>query len=179
MFKKHCIILGMILFSCFCPMIYAGNVYLGPTLLLQDNTTETSNYRGLTTQLAVGYADKIDDFFLSGEIFVIPFSAIVSNNHSNGATSARSTRSYGISVLPGAMITEHVLGFVRVGAVSTQFSGPNTSRAGAQVGVGLQTCLTPYWDLRAEYTYTGYKTVPDLGSVKTDQVGIGLIYKVI
>lgn len=158
---------------------FAGNLYLGPTFLLQDNTTQTSNYRGFSPRLSIGYADMIEDFNLAAEIFMIPFSATIADNHSNGAVSTRSTRSYGISVLPGMMVTQSVLGFLRLGALSTQFPSPNTSRTGGQVGVGLQTCLTPYWDLRVEYDYTAYKTVPTLGSVKSGQAGIGFIYKVL
>jgi len=159
---------------------WAGNVYLGPALFLQDNTTPTSNYRGLQPRLTAGYADSLQDLFLAGEIFVDPTSAIISNNYSSpGAVSARSTWSYGAGILPGTLITEHVLGFARIGVLTTKFTGPSTSRWGAEFGLGLQTCLTPYWDLRAEYIYTAYKTVPHLGAVKADQVGIGLIYKVI
>lgn len=159
--------------------VFAGNLYLGPSLFVQDNTDPTSNYRGVHPRLSVGYADTYEGFHWAGEVFAVPFSATLADNHSNGATSARSTRSYGASFLPGMMMTDSILAYLRAGVVSTQFSGPNTSRAGGQIGLGLQTCLSTYWDFRAEYIYTAYKTVPIIGAVKSDQVGIGLVYKVL
>lgn len=158
--------------------VYAGNIYLSPMVFVLDNTSKSSNYRGLYPHMSVGYAQMFEGFYLAGEVFAVPATGTLTDNHKNAA-SVRSSRSYGISILPGGMITEHVMGYVRVSVLSTQFPYPNTSRAGAQLGLGMQTCLTPYWDLRAEYDYTAYKTVPSLGSVKSDQVGLGLVYKVL
>lgn len=159
---------------------YAGNIYMGPALFLQDNTTNSSNYRGLHPRLSVGYAEMYQDIYLAGELFGVPASATLADNNNNGAAaSARSTRSFGASILPGGMLTENVLAFARLGIINTLFPSPNTSRTGAQVGAGLQTCLTSHWDLRVEYIFTAYKTVPTLGSVKADQVGLGLVYKVL
>lgn len=157
---------------------YAGNLYLDPMLFVQDNIASNSNYRGLHPRMSVGYADSYEDFYLSGEIFAVPFSATL-QDHKSGSDSARTTRTYGASLLPGMMITQHVLGYVRLGVVTSVFSGPNTSRAGGQMGLGLQTCLTPYWDLRAEYNYTTYRSAPDIGAIKSDQMGVGFVYKVI
>jgi opacity protein-like surface antigen len=176
--KKHLIIIvsGILLVA--TSLARAGNVYLGPAFFLQDNTTHTSNYRGLHPRISVGYAQMLEDFYLAGEVFGVPATATLADNHNNSA-SVRSSRTVGASILPGAMVTENVLGYARLGVVNTQFPSPNTSRAGAQVGVGLQTCLTPHWDLRLEYSYTAYKTVPTLGAVKSDQVGLGFVYKVL
>jgi hypothetical protein len=177
MFKKF-MMTSVILAGSAMVNSYAGNLYLGPTLFVQDNIAGRSNYRGLHPRMSLGYADSFEDFYLSGEIFAVPFSATLQDN-GNGGDSARTTRTYGASLLPGAMITQHILGYVRLGVVTSVFSGPNTSRAGAQMGLGLQTCLTPYWDLRAEYNYTTYRSAPDIGAIKSDQMGVGLIYKVI
>jgi opacity protein-like surface antigen len=176
MFKK--LMFLFVLLMNLCTIVYAGNLYFSPALFLVNNTTPSSNYRGLNPRLALGYSEMFPDYYLGGEIFGDPASALISNNHDN-ATSARSTWSVGGSIIPGAMITNSVLAFARLGVISTKFTGPNTTRPGGQVGLGLQTCITPYWDLRVEYDYTFYRTVPMLGAVKSDQVGIGLIYKVI
>jgi opacity protein-like surface antigen len=162
-----------------CAPVYAGNIYFGPSVFVQDNTTPTSNYRGLHPRMSVGYAEMMGDFYLAGEVFGVPATATMADNHSNGAVSARSTRSVGASIMPGGMITENVMGYARVGVVNTLYPSPNTSRAGGQIGFGLQTCLTSYWDMRVEYLYSAYKTVPTLGAVKSDQFGLGLVYKVI
>lgn len=179
MLKRRLIISSLIAMS-ISATGHAGNIFFSPTLFVQDNTSPSSNYRGLQPRLSAGYAQMVDDFYMAGEVFVVPATAtIVDNRSETTGASSRTTRSYGISVLPGGLITEHILGYARVGVLSTQFPGPNTSRAGAQFGLGLQTCLTPYWDLRAEYDYTVYKTAPTIGAVKSDQVGIGLVYKVL
>lgn len=176
--KRISWILAAALFSCHAAQ--AGNIYLGPEVFVQANTTPSSNYRGLFPRLSVGYAQLFDkDFYLALEAFGVPTMATLADNHNNGAVSARSTRSIGASIIPGGMLTENVLAFARVGVLNTQFTAPNSARWGGQIGVGLQTSLTPYWDLRAEYIYSAYKTVPTLGAVKSDQMGVGLIYKVI
>ncbi len=177
--KKH-ILKAFSLFILSASTVYAGNLYLGPALFLQDNTTTYSNYRGLHPRLSVGYAEMFEDFYLAIEGFGVPVTGTITDNHNNGlSASARSTRSFGGSILPGALITENVLAYARIGVVNTLFPSPNTSRAGGQVGLGLQSSLTTHWDMRVEYIFTAYKTVPTLGSVKSDQVGVGLVYKVL
>lgn len=177
MLKRRTIIASLIAATLSANM-YAANLYLGPTLFVITNTSTTSNYRGLQPRMSLGYAQMIDDFYMAGEIFATPATATLTDNHPDGEVSVRSTRSFGVSLLPGGMITEHVLAFARIGVLSTQFPSPNSSRTAGQVGVGLQTSLTPYWDLRAEYDYIAYKTGTGIGSVKSDQVGVGLVYKV-
>jgi opacity protein-like surface antigen len=155
----------------------AGSMYFGPTLFIQTNTSSDDNYRGLHPRLSVGYWDVYDCFYLAGELYVVPATVSISESNDDRAESARTTADYGVSFLPGLLITETVVAYLRVGYNASRFYGPDVTKSGGQFGAGIQSSLSENWSIRVEYLYTAYSNVSTIGSPKSDQYGLGLIYK--
>ncbi len=102
--------------------------------------------------------------------------------------------SYGLSVLPGYMITNNTLAYARVGYVRSKLEISNSgfpsdkfNLNGVQYGLGLQTALMNNLSLRGEYTYTNYQSESrsytnnaGTGTARlnpsTDQFGVSLAY---
>lgn len=128
-----------------------------------------------------GYSMLWDQLYGAVEIFVSDAAVINNYNYNvlgdarNG--SANSSWSYGISVLPGYMLNDQVLGFLRLGVLNTRFTtAGGNNETGGQVGLGMQTSLTPCWDLRGEWDYNFYNSM-NIGAPKSQQFNLGLLYK--
>lgn len=170
-----------------CPTYtYQTGPYLGFSAGLRDNATGTPTfYKAFEGTLSAGYGYMMSPlFFLGGEVFVgnsariKDFKAQLDSDDGVG-----SSWNYGLSLLPGLMITDHVLAYLRVGGTWTSFNDStdhNNQTLGAwQAGFGAQTNVYNEWDLRAEYVYSGYNTLKDRGKVTADQFNIGVVYKFI
>lgn len=150
--------------------------YIGISAGEQTNTNKYFNYRGIPGQLFVGYGANIaQGFYLAGEVIgTFGTGTIVDNG-------MKSTWGYGLSIIPGIMISEHTLGYLRFGGVRTQFQPKTASTQtinGAQFGVGMQTSLMQNWDVRGEYTYSSYGSLKNAGgSPASDEFTLGLVYK--
>jgi opacity protein-like surface antigen len=175
--KKSILALSIVVASMASTAFGWGSPYLAPSLYVQDLTTPTSNFRGLHPRMSVGYAGQIDFYYLAAELFVTPFTYTISNTHSEGGDSLRISQDFGASIIPGVLISEGVLAYLRLGVVSSKFHAPSTTKAGAQLGVGLQTSLSSAWSLRGEYIYVDYSNASNLGSPKSDEFGLGLVYR--
>lgn len=166
-----------------CPTyVYQTGPYLGlsvgPVTAVSGTPTAFKGFSGI---LSAGYGSLWDQFYLAGEIFG-GWTGSLKNleDQATNTYSARYNSSYGISILPGYMITNTVLGYARLSALRTHFNNaPGTSNTtGYQIGLGLQTNVYQNWDLRGEYDYTRYNSVSSsVGRVGTDQVLVGLVYK--
>ncbi|EKD55148.1 MAG: hypothetical protein ACD_60C00025G0045 [uncultured bacterium] len=150
--------------------------YLGIGLGLTNNTAGTSNYRGIPFTISGGYGATVDqNVYLAGEIFANLGTATLNNNP--GGVSLRTTYSYGLSFIPGLMLSDHAMMFIRLGVIKTRFSSLNSNATtGGQAGLGLQTSVTQNWDVRGEYDYTSYRRVGG-ASPRSDAFNIGLVYK--
>jgi opacity protein-like surface antigen len=154
--------------------------YVGAGLGLNVNTSATANYRDMPFNLLAGYGGLIDQsIYLAGELNVTAGSAEISRSYAN----LKTTYSYGVSVLPGLMLNDRTLAFVRAGLVNTRFSDLGKTKAGAQFGLGLQTGLTQNVDLRGEYDYTAYRSFHAnsgeyISSPRTDGFNFALVYKI-
>ena len=153
-----------------------GHFYVSPALYLQTVSAEHSNYFGYLPELSAGYDKKWEKYYLSGEVFVVPFSGTLHNSVNPQATSTDTASGFGASVLPGVLITARSVGFLRAGLIQMRFAGPNRAATGAQLGIGLLTPMSDTWDFRAEYVYTTYRSVTDLGSPTSNMIGAGLVY---
>lgn len=158
-------------------VVQAGNFYLGPSVIYQEITAPNSTVRGIKPKFTVGYGSRFDDFNLGLEAFYIPGIATMSDNHDNGAPSVKVKQEYGASILPGYYITDSIIGYARLGAISSNFSGVNTRKTGGQAGVGFETRLTDHWDIRAEYIYTQYPNITGLGTVHSNEGDLSFIYR--
>lgn len=152
-------------------VIGAPAPYVGGSVGLIVNTDGNGGFfRGLPFMLSAGYGGSVNsNFYLAGEIFSTLFTPSLDDKGS-----VKSTYNYGISVIPGFTVSDHVMTFLRLGIVKTHFSQSNSLKTGAQFGVGLQTNLSQTLDLRGEYNYIRYN-----GSLIGDQFSLGLIYKFI
>lgn len=167
------------LFVTYTNLSYASNssIYLYPNVLLQSITSDDSSYRGLSPKLALGYGTVLgQSFFLAGEVSATIGTAELSNNTGTTGTSVRVNRSYDFSVLPGMLFSENTMGFLRLGVVSSNFSQPNATAAGGEIGVGLQFAVLNCWYIRGEYFYTAYSAIKDVGTPVSDTFALGAVY---
>jgi len=119
-------------------------------------------------------------FYLAGEIFGQGDANIKDFKGAPAKVSgAKTSWGWGLSLIPGMLITDHVLGYLRGGYVQTRFTDPNqnVNASGWQVGGGAQTNLWANWDLRGEYVYSQYNNVKRIGKPLSDQFNLGVIYK--
>ncbi|MCC2666389.1 MAG: hypothetical protein K0S63_305 [Gammaproteobacteria bacterium] len=183
-FKKIIIATGVLAMS--SSIAFAGAApYVGAALGVNTMTsTSGNNFRSMPLDLFAGFGAKMNaSFYLGGEITATPLSALLSKSPGNVL---RTTYSYGISIMPGAMFSDHTVGYVRVGVVRSRFNFFDETKTGGQVGAGIQTDVMPDLSLRTEYVYSWYSksryaswfnnTVITM-SPKSDAFKVGLIYK--
>lgn len=176
MLKK--IILGSALLATTAGVALANPApYVGAGLGIVANTSNNGylgSYRGVPVNLFAGYGGVLSqNFYLAGELTGTVGTGVIADN---GV--AKSTYSYGLSVIPGVMLSDHTLAFARAGVVRTRFSDARTSKNGAQFGLGLQTSLTQNVDLRGEYDFTAYRSIPAYASKpRQDAFNLSLVYK--
>lgn len=165
--------------------------YVGASIGITSNTSNIKlngrtiniaggNYRGMPINLFAGYGGVISqNFYLAGEAFVTP--GTISLNNNNGL---KTSYNYGVAIIPGVMLSDNTLAYVRAGILKAKFSSANGTRTGGQFGVGLQTTLTQNIDTRLEYDYVAYRSITATSapnkltiSPRADQVSAALIYK--
>lgn len=161
--------------------LYQTGPYFGASIGLQAATSGyPSWYRGLQGTLSAGLGHMFTPrFYLAGELFGGD-SVELKNRIAAVNPPYRSVHtgwSYGADVIPGFMITDTVLVYVRGGGVVTQFNQVGQTKLGWQVGVGGQTNVYRNVDLRAEYIFSLYPKIPNMSHVFTDQFNVGLVYK--
>lgn len=166
-----------------CPTFMAGP-YIG--LSVGDRTNYSGSptvFKGIDGNLSLGYGALVSpSFYLAGELFGLGSASVKDLQNQLSVSrniSVKSSWSYGLSIVPGYMITDTVLGYLRGGVIRTRFNGTNVgvNDTGWQIGLGGQTNLYQNWDLRAEYIYSYYGTVGNLGKVSSDQANLGVVYK--
>jgi len=162
---------------------FGGGPYLGLSLGLRTNyTSNPVVYKGIEGILTGGFGVLLKNcFYFAEEIFVENGARL--QNYSDSAESSRSSWSVGLGVIPGYLILDNLIGYLRLGVVRTHFTSDGNANGG-QVGLGFESALSENWDLRGEYIYSFYQTTfgcdtepGELGSVKADQFNLGLIYK--
>ena len=157
---------------------YANSApYIGISAGERTNTNKYYNYRGIPGTLFAGFgADIAQGFYLAGEVFGTFGTGTITDN------GLKSTWGYGLSVLPGIMISEHTMAYLRLGVVRTQYQPKYVKTqqiTGGQAGPGLQTSLMQNWDVRGEYIYSSYGSLSSGsgGAPNADEFALGLIYK--
>lgn len=156
--------------------------YLGGSAGITANTSSqgVGSYRGMPFSGFVGYGGVLDqNFYLAGEVT----GTLATADVTNGGL-LKTSYGYGISVLPGMMLSDHTLAFVRLGVLRTNFSNANSMLTGGQFGFGIQTTLTQNVDLRGEYDFIAYRSNSDFDhatysslSPRSDTFNLGLVYK--
>lgn len=167
----------LLLCASFEASAFNGTPYIGPTLYEQDITTNDANYRGVRASFSLGYMALFDFYYLAAEAFASPFMWTFNSNHPYQQDGLKISRNLGLGILPGIMITEELIGFLRLGVVRSTFQDPNNIVTGWQGGIGLETSLSTACSLRGEYIYTDYGNINGIGVPRSDEIGLGLIYK--
>lgn len=140
------------------------------------NSSTHPSYSGFEGTVLAGYATSFQQLYTGFELYVQDSVRMLSYPTAIG--SARSTVSYGVSVLPGYLISDNVLGYVKLGAVRTRFTHNSTDVTGARTGLGFQTALNNNWDIRGEWDYTFYRKINvSAGLPRTQEFNISLLYK--
>lgn len=154
------------------------------------HSVEAGGYRGVPFNLFAGYGGMVNcNFYLAGELFGTVATANISDNDAQ----LKSTYGFGAAILPGVMLSDHTLGYIRAGVVRTHFKlddDAKQTKTGGQFGVGLQTNLCQNLDLRGEYDFVSYGSLSHDGehhhghhhhgvsaSPRSDQFTVGLVYK--
>jgi opacity protein-like surface antigen len=174
MLKK--LVVASALFAVCANVAVANAPYIGFAAGSRVNTSEYRNFRGVPANVFVGYGATIGEgVYLAGEVFSNLATANVNDN------GLKSTFGYGISFIPGLMLSDHTMGFARLGVLRTKFepAGLSTSTvSGGQLGVGIQTSLMQNWDLRGEYDFMAYSHISQIsGNPRTDEFHLGMVYK--
>lgn len=138
------------------------------------------NFRGVPFNVFAGYGGVISqNYYLAGEAF-----GTITNANLSADASLKTTWSYGAAIVPGLMLSDHTLAYVRAGILRTRFSKADETRDGAQLGLGMQTSLTQAIDLRGEYDFVAYRKVNETidgvnlrVTPRADQFNLSLVYK--
>jgi opacity protein-like surface antigen len=201
MFKKLLVATAILTSS---SVAFAGVPYIGASIGVNntqynakvDDVGTTLNLGGRNPNFNIfgGYGAVVNqNIYVGGEVFANTTTGDTEAYTSgSGATTLKyETRyTYGVSLIPGLMLSEHTMAYGRLGVVRGNFnvkattpvasSNDDDSVAGAQAGVGIQTNLIHNVDLRAEYVYSDYRSFTE-NNVKTsptsDQFNLGLVYK--
>ena len=157
-----------------------------------DNTINKFGARSALVNVFGGYGALVNQtIYLGGEVFFTEAPATAKVTSSDGDyAKLTSNYSYGISFIPGVMLSEHTMAYLRAGIVRGHFNskasadGAYASKSqnatGGQLGLGLQTSVSQNIDLRGEYVYTSYRSFNVAGtkvSSGTDQFTLAAIYK--
>lgn len=180
MFKKSRLVTA--LFLVMTSYAYASP-YMGLSVGVGVNTSDdtgiwgetAANYRGMPLTVSGGYGLDIGGpFYLAGELFVTPVTGELTSSHGN---TLKTTYGYGLAFIPGVQLSEHTMGYARMGLLRTYYESQNTSVNGAQFGLGVQTSVTQNWDIRGEYSVTAYDNFKNISSLRSDQFNLGVIYR--
>jgi opacity protein-like surface antigen len=202
MFKKLLVASAILAVS---SSVFASGVpYIGTSLGINDSlfkTTQDTGFsnatshvggRGAVLDVFGGYGITVNQkTYVGGEIFVNDASNSVNSSVPGDTAKLKTKYSYGVSLIPGVMVSENTLAYVRAGVVKTRFdyketdgdgntiSSDKSNQTGAQVGLGLKTKLTQNVDLRGEYDYTAYRSYKIDGvkfNPSSDAFKVGIVY---
>jgi len=148
-----------------------------------NNLLHNASYTGVEGTLFAGYSTIWQQMYAAFEVFAQ--NSATALDYRLPAASARSNWSYGASVMPGYLLTDQTVGYLRLGAVHTRFDSHSSNANGAQVGLGLQTALNNAWEVRGEWDYSFYKSikvgalhaVPYNQTPHSQQFSVSMLYK--
>lgn len=153
--------------------------YLGASVGSRVNyVSKPSLYTGLEGTVFAGYGGAMDGkMYLAGELVLGSSATIQDYKNSTARYNVKSSWNLGLSLIPGYLLTDDVLGYLRAGIATTNFSSASSNVATGQLGLGMQAALCKNWDLRGEYIYSFYRSVSGTGSPRSQQFNLGLLYK--
>lgn len=202
----------------FCAAPYVGFSLYPRVVIAGSAHRGAAAYKGFGGNLFAGYGAMMScNFYLAGELFVgdtwklkdyrpgARWATVdgTRTRHGHVRSGVKSTWDVGLSVLPGFLVTDCILTYLRLGATDTRFdnnssnggrhhNNNNNTKWGWHVGVGAQSTICQNWDLRGEYIYTQYGRLnrdhhrhttqsrtfgTGTGHPQSDQFNLGIVYK--
>lgn len=176
MFNKA--VLAVTLFTLNATLCFAGNsFYIAPTVTYVGYSSHNADYAGLNPALYVGYGAWARDWlYFAGEVFATSGSIDISKNHGNNNT-LKNEYNYGISLVPLVNLDDVLFGYLRAGYIVTKFNDVSETKGAYQIGAGVESNLFPCWDWRLEYVYTPYGSMNPIGSVRSNEISLALVYR--
>lgn len=178
MFKKLLIATAILATSSSIVLANSAAPYFGASTGVNNITASNAgSYRGAPATIFAGYGQTVyQHIYLGGEVFGT-LGTITLTSSSLGTAGLKTTYGYGASFIPGVMLTDRTLAFMRAGIVRSNFSTIKQTATGGQIGLGMQTNLMQNWDVRGEYDYTAYGKIGGV-TPRSDLFNIGLVYKI-
>ncbi len=201
MFKKHLVIMSLLgvcahsaLAGTAGKIVPRYNYRVGPYVGVSGGVITNfsclpgalvATYNGIEGQVSAGWGHlNYQNIYIGGEFFG-GTSAISKNMvpHNKGIYSVKSTWGYGFDLMPGLLINDLVLGYLRIGVNQLNFPDLHTTPTGYRLGLGGQTNVYKNLDLRAEYVFNQYKpsgVINHLGGINrldAELFNIGIVYK--
>jgi opacity protein-like surface antigen len=175
MFRK--VLATIAIFASSLSTTYAGSFYIGPGAEWESVSINSNHYQGVGPRIVAGYGEWVTySFFMAGEIAGTPRSIVINNEPKNGK-SIKMKYSYSASVIPGFPMDETLMIYARLGYQYSRFDKQDVDKGGFLAGVGLDTNLTPCWDLRFEYDYTKYGNINSTGKPRENAFILDAIYR--
>lgn len=155
---------------------YVG-LSLGPRVNYSNNPAV---YKGLEATLSIGYAALVTPmFYLAGEAYAGDSAQLRDYPSAGSSLDVRSTWNYGASIIPGIMLTDNMVGYIRGGMNRTRFSRISRYATAWHAGIGIQSNIVQNWDIRAEYVYNQYNHADGVNNPYAEQFNFGIVYKFI
>lgn len=171
-----------------------SGLYAGMSTGVVLNTSATpSTYAGWQGTAFGGVGGYIAPrFYLGAEVYGAN-NAKIRLASVSGYTRAASGWSYGADIMPGVLLNDYNLFYLRLGGQSTTFYPghsanysrdtppdgylPSYSNCGWQLGLGEQSKIAKHLELRLEGTFTDYNKHRLSTKMYSSQVNLGLVYK--
>jgi opacity protein-like surface antigen len=177
MFNKLLIATAVLATTSSIALANAAAPYLGVSTGVNNITaTNSGSFRGAPLTVFGGFGETIKNIYLGGEIFGT-LGTVTLTNSAVGTAGLKTTYGIGASFIPGIMLADHTLAFLRAGIVNSRFSTIRNNSTGGQIGLGMQTNLLQNWDVRGEYDYTAYNTISGI-TPRSDLFNLGVVYKI-
>lgn len=174
---KKIVIGSAILLSTSTGAFAHDGAYVGATVGVKTVTDTFTATRMAPGSILAGYSANVaPNVYLGGEVFADIGSIEISDSNT-----LRTTYGIGASVMPGIMIADHTMGYVKAGVLHSHFTSLNKNANGGQLGLGMQADINSCWAVRTEYDYTAYQKINKSGlggfNPRGDEFKLGLIYK--
>lgn len=184
MFKKIIIASAILAATAGVAQAAAPAPYVGAGLGIVNNSTNSGTvianaFRGVPFNVFAGYGGVVSSsFYLAGELNATVGTATITDN-----SALKTSYAYGVSLIPGYMLSDNTMAFARVGVERAHFTNlSNSNRTGGQFGLGMQTALTQNLDVRGEYDFTAFQSRNSiLGASlapRQDAFNLSLVYKI-
>lgn len=179
MLKKLSMAASLLLLAGSAVADFAPAPYIGGGLgIVTHADSHFGVFRGLPLRVFAGYGGTISQsrFYLAGEVGA----TLVTGELVNSSYGLASDNGYMVSLLPGVLLNDNTLAFLRTAGVKTWFKDPREASSGFQFGLGLETSVYPNVSVRAEYDITLYSDLHRIGqhrSPRSDGGNFDVIYK--